>query len=338
MRKLLTSCALASSLLVTAACGAGSSGGGDDLPSVIGIATLPTGSVNHIMGEALAAAITEHSEVTARAEPIGGPEAWVPMLARGEIEFGLASDFDLFAARTGQEPYFDSSFPSLRLVKQARNALKAGILTQADSDIESVDDLDGRKVAYDAPAHAVVLEGTKALMAVYGGPPVDELVSVRADSSTDAVKALMDGRADAALASVGNATNEELEASQGARFLSHQISDENLEAAREILPSLERVTLEPGPTGVTEESDFIAWSINLVSDESIHPKLVELVTEVLNEHYATYEDSHPIMASLAPSESLGSSLPAPVHEGAISYYENTGIWTPEVEDAHEQFD
>jgi len=302
---------------------------------IIAIVTHPVASLGYTMGNALANTITKHSPMRVDVEPTAGPKSWLPRMQRGEVQFGLASDIDVFAGLIGDKEFYKAPYSGIRVVKQAHHALRLTILVRNNSSIKSMKDLVGKKVAALTPGQPS-LERTSRAAIYSGGVDLDKIKWTVAGNLTGAGRAIKEGRADAACIPIGNSVVEELEAAWGARFLSADISAEGLHRARKYLPTASGLLIKPGPTGVREPTGFLAFQYNLVAWEDLSADMVKAVLKALDENFDEYKGAHPLMKTWDPKTSISALIGAPIHPAAIEYYQNKGLWTAGVAERHQE--
>jgi TRAP-type uncharacterized transport system substrate-binding protein len=114
---------------------------------IIAIVTHPVASLGYTMGNILANAITKHSPMRVDVEPTSGPKSWLPRMKRGEVQLGLASDLDVYAALVGDKDFYKEPYSGIRVIKQAHHALRLTILVRDNSSIHGMKDLVDKKVA-----------------------------------------------------------------------------------------------------------------------------------------------------------------------------------------------
>ena len=71
------------------------------LPRTLAIGTNPAGTGAHAIASGLAAIASKTTQVSAKVQPYNGPNAWMPLLESGEIEFGIINILDSNMAATG---------------------------------------------------------------------------------------------------------------------------------------------------------------------------------------------------------------------------------------------
>jgi TRAP-type uncharacterized transport system substrate-binding protein len=119
-----------------------------DLPRVAAIATNPAGTGAHAIAASLAAIGSKVTPISVRVQPYNGPNAWMPLLQNGELEFGIMNILDASMAMAGTGNY-EKPFPSVRVVSGGVFPFTAGMLVRDKSDIKQFTDLKGKRLAWD---------------------------------------------------------------------------------------------------------------------------------------------------------------------------------------------
>ena len=113
---------------------------GTDLPRTLAIAANPAGTGAHALASGLAAVASKVTQVSARVQPYNGPNAWMPLLESGEVEFGIINILDSHMAATGTGNY-KKPYPTIRVVSGGVFPFTAGIIVRDKSDIKQISDL-----------------------------------------------------------------------------------------------------------------------------------------------------------------------------------------------------
>ena len=88
---------------------------GNELPRTAAIATNPAGTGAHALAAGLASVGSKVTGVNMKVQPFNGPNAWMPTLESGELEFGVLNILDSQMAATGTGNY-KKAYPMLRVV------------------------------------------------------------------------------------------------------------------------------------------------------------------------------------------------------------------------------
>ena len=163
----------------------------------VGLASAPTRSVASPTPSAALSprSSRQHSELKVRVRAYGGPEIWLPQLDEGKIDFG--AHFAATAWLSYKKVDTKVQTPHLRLVRAGAATVPLGFMVRADSDIKSVADLKGRRVAGGYGSHPIMKRLSEGVLKAYGIEMSDVKV-VPVPAALDGAKAIQDGRADAA--------------------------------------------------------------------------------------------------------------------------------------------
>ena len=114
----------------------------------------------------------ESTQVSAKVQPYNGPNAWMPLLESGEIEFGIINILDSNMAATGTGNY-KKAYPGIRVVAGGVFPFTAGLIVRDKSDIKQMSDLKGKRMAWDYGGHAINQTWQNAVMEASGLKPAD---------------------------------------------------------------------------------------------------------------------------------------------------------------------
>ena len=76
-----------------------------NLPRTVAIASNLPGTGAHSMASGLSAVASKVTPIAAKVQPYNGPNAWMPLLESGEVEFGFINILDAHMAATGTGNY-----------------------------------------------------------------------------------------------------------------------------------------------------------------------------------------------------------------------------------------
>ncbi|WP_034328794.1 TAXI family TRAP transporter solute-binding subunit [Alkaliphilus transvaalensis] len=179
-------------------------GGNDSTPSRLAIATGGTSGVYYPLGGAVANIITSHVDgVTANAESTGASVENVNLLNIGDVDFALVQNDISYYAFNGIE-MFDDRDPMKNLRGIATLYPETiQIVANASADINSIEDLRGKRVAVGAPGSGTEANARQILAA--HGLTYDD---IQADylSFAEAADNLKDGHVQAAFVTAGTPT------------------------------------------------------------------------------------------------------------------------------------
>ncbi|HEX2229145.1 MAG TPA: TAXI family TRAP transporter solute-binding subunit, partial [Candidatus Binatia bacterium] len=173
----------------------------NDLPRTAAIGTNPAGTGAHSLGSGLAAVASNATPISVRVQPFNGPNAWMPLLQGGEIEFGIMNILDARMAQTGTGNYKRAN-PEVRVVSGGVFPFTVGWIVRDKSDIKDTKDLKGKRMAWDYGGHAI----TQTLQMIFlegAGVNAADLIQVRVSNINDGARGVVDGRIDVAETGMG---------------------------------------------------------------------------------------------------------------------------------------
>ncbi|MEZ5853108.1 MAG: TAXI family TRAP transporter solute-binding subunit [Hyphomicrobiaceae bacterium] len=197
------------------------------------------------------------------------------------------------------------------------------------SGIKTFADLKGKRYAI-AKANTSVNAKVEPLFAA-AGISLNDMQLVEFPSYGATMKALIEGKADAAAASPHTTTLKELEASpNGIGWIELHADNKDLWAKfQKALPLVAPYHEEIG-AGITGKKPiwmmgFRYPMITVYSDAKDDE--VYAVTKAVADNYDLYKDASPIMPRWQVSKSGAYPMDAPFHNGAIKYLKEKGIWS-----------
>ena len=295
------------------------------------LAGNPQGSLFNSMSNAIAATVTKHSDLKVDVLPQGGT-VYYPMMATKEVDFGLVNPFDAFSAYKGMAPYDKVSrgkgFP-MRTVMLG-SPIRLSLVTTKGTGIRSIADLKGKRVVANYGAFASAGLTANAALAI-GGLTVDDVEVVTVSSYPAGVRAVIEGRADAAVGSIGSGIIRELDAAKGAKMIPLGNSPEALARARKFGGAWQFTTVKPGLPGVDAEMTALSYEIPIVARESLSDDVAYKFTKTVWEHHKELPRVFKPLATWTPNRYASTKAVIPYHPGAIKFYREQGVWPLELE-------
>lgn len=296
------------------------------LPRTIAIGTNPAGTGAHAIASALAAIASKATQVSAKVQPYNGPNAWMPLLESGEIEFGIINILDSNMAATGTGNY-KKAYPGIRIVAGGVFPFTAGLIVRDKSDIKHMSDLKGKRMAWDYGGHAINQTWQLAVMEASGLKPTD-VNQVRVSNLNDGVRAVPEGKVDAAFTAVGIGVVEEANAMEPVRFLSMP----NTAAANKILNRYgASVVKAEAATAVKGDTNVIGYPLHLASMTNVSDKTVHAMLKAWWDNLAELQTMHPLFKKWPKESQALTNFTVPYHSGAIQFYKEVKVWTAKQE-------
>jgi TRAP transporter TAXI family solute receptor len=293
------------------------------------IASNPQGSVFYSASVAIGKLIDEKLKMQVRVQPMGGSSTYIPLLNRGEVDFGLTNVDDTVTGFKGTGN-FRRPNPNLRLMAIAF-PLTLGVIVPNDSPIKSIKDLKGKIMpwGYNAMTTGRVLQ--QAVMATEG-LTMDDVKQVPTQSLFSGVDLLGEGKVDAATIAIGTAqaqrANVALASHGGIRFLNMNSTPEAIAKMRKVMRS-RPIVIQPAPfaVGIIGPTTIMAYSIFFTTNAKMPEDMVYNIVKMLHASKADLVKQHPVFRRFEPGR-MTEEMDVPWHPGAIKYYKEIGQWPP----------
>lgn len=306
---------------------------------VLNLGTHGVGSIVNTMATGMAGVLSKNLDFEVKVVASTGPTEWMPMINSGEMDMGMLNNWDAQMGRLGKSSYEKISggkgFP-IMLITSGHKAL-TGVVVAEDSGIKKGADLKGKRYAGNYTGSPGTTAQAEAALANLGLTQSDvKMVSVPAVDA--GVRAVIEGRADAnGSNNVGMGVISELDASKGARFLSFDPSPEAVKRLQEKFPATV-VKVSPGEkkTGIREDTYLMSYDFYLVGRESLPEDTVYNVVKTLWEKNKDITVINKNLEDWTPENFVNTTFTIPYHPGAIKFYKEKGVWTPEMEKLNQE--
>lgn len=288
------------------------------------IGTNPSGSLAYMTGAMIAKVASEDAGLQARVIPQGGPPVTLPALDRGEIEMSIVESMTAALAYRG-EVMFNQPLKGIR-VAAALFPLRVGMFVRADSGINSIADLKGKRLPTEFPIQRNNHLMTVAALAT-AGLGIGDVKPWPVPDGVRGVDDFIAGKADAALFSISSGKTQQASASVGGiRYLSMIDTPETRAAVQRIAPGLFIETVEPKPAyvGMTAPTNILTAQFLLLAGSAAPEETVYKTVKAIAEHKATLVAGLADFGELAPA-SMARDVGVPLHPGAARYYREAGV-------------
>ena len=292
----------------------------------LSIATGGTGGVYYPIGGGFAEMINNHIDgAQATAEVTGASVENMGLIMRGDADLALVLADTAYQAYTGTGDFDGRQIENTRaLASVYPNAVQ--LVTLAESDIQSIADLAGKRVSVGAPGSGTELNARALLEA--NGVNYEDFTPRRLNFNETA-DAIRDGDIDAGFWSVGPPTSSilNLAATRDIRLIG--LSDEEIANAQEVEAVFAPYELAAGMyDGMDEAVQTIGIPNVLVVNADMDEELAYQLTQLLFENTDELIAVHPA-ANDTTVEFTMNSTPVPLHPGALRYFEEVGAEIPD---------
>lgn len=312
---------------------------GQKTSQVLSLGTHPMGSLVNSLGTGIATVISKHaSGLEVKAIATSGPSEWFPMIGSQEMDLGVLNSWDAVMGLEGKHSYEKTSggqgFP-IRLLTSGHKSL-IGIMVEDGSSIKDGQDLKGQRYVAEFTGSEGITAQSEATLANFG-LTIDDIIPVAVPSITSGVQAVNDGRAKGVSVSLGTSAVTEFDAQKGARFLSFDPSPEALARMQEKYPGT-LVQVEPSPdnVGIKEPTYLFCYDFYLVSREDLADELAYQAVKMLWENNKELTAINYPLHDWTTENFLVADFTIPFHPGAVKFYQEMNVWTPEMEQRQQE--
>lgn len=300
----------------------------------ITIGTNPSGSVFFLLGGGFAKLFQEKLGIRSTAQPQGGSSVYLPMVDAGEMTLGISSTIDSGMAYNAQYQ-FPMEMRKLRALGRIW-VIPYAYVTRAETGIETMEDLKGKRVMGDMPTNVSLTQLNKAMLET-AGLSLDDVDFARSGGLIDGIEAVVQGRADAAPVATSMPALMEANSSVsgGLRVISNGANASD-EFYHERVPGTRVRVVKPNERQpyIMGETEIVSYDTLLLTNDDKSEEDIYLLTKTLHENWEQLQKDYPPMRSV-PKEGFAMVNPTvPYHPGAIRYFKEAGLWTDEHE-AHQ---
>ncbi len=259
----------------------------------------------------------------------------MPLLQRGEIALGVNSAIDSYLAYAGQAP-----FPApMTNIRALLGIYPLGYMfwTPARSGLTRIEDLRGKRVVLNYRGLVGLDQLNRAILAT-GGLTETDVITVTSAGLGEGARAVLEGRADAVAMGYRLPLVVQMHAAipGGLRFLTMG-NDESQVTSR--MPGAWVDSLQPGPATVGIEGPIRIANYQTFLNTGTHlPESIAYdIVKAIHTHWNELQRDYAVLAPVESTALAPSVLSHPYHPGAIRYFIDAGMWTPEHQSLQQAF-
>jgi uncharacterized protein len=296
-------------------------------------ATQDPGTLYHTLGGGFAKLLSDQLEHQVTIQPYGGSSVYLPLIDNGEADLGFSSALDAGAAYNGE----DDRAPLTELRALARvMGLRTAMMVRADSGIDTIADLEGKRVVTDLKG-AVAMGGVIRAMLASGGLTDQDVQAVEVGNVAQGNTALIEGNVDATFIAIGIPLVKQAHAGipGGVAYV-----DLGPEGTTEVMGQHADGTypIEVPPTEampeVSEPVTVAAFDILLLTGAQTPDDVAQEVVKVVYENFEQLKKDYPPLRAGERERFASAANTVPYHPGAKAFFQEIGLWT----DANDQRD
>ena len=295
---------------------------------VASIAASTKGTLFDQAATAVAKVATNHGNLRSTLRNYTSANVFMPAVARGQVDFGVANQYEVMLALTGQNHFEGRTQPDLRAVA-VLFPLRIATYVRLDSPVQRIADLEGRRMPDGYVANKIILPLIDGTLAA-GGLTRDDIIAFNVPGLVSGADSFISGRTDAFLMALRAPKVREANARRGIRALPIENTPETLAAVQQHMPVAYFALEEPGPAnpGVIEPTWVIAYDTLLFASTSTSEETVYRMTRTLFRNRDKLIAASPAFR-LFNSDAMAKDLGVvEYHPGAVRFYREQGLWPP----------
>lgn len=257
---------------------------------------------------------------TCRSQVAAGSVTNIEALRRRWLDFALIQSDHHWQAYNGEQDWKAKPYKELRSVLGVHPETVM-LMTRADTGITSVADLRGKRVNVGNPGSGT-RENARDVLRIYGIDRRD--IFERELGPQEAARALGQGKIDAFFYTVGNPWKEGQQIADRVKVRIIPLDAPGIKKLVADNPYYVMTAIPGGIyAGVSQDVPTLAVKATLVSNDKVSEEVVYNVVKTLFDNLDNFRTKHPAFTTLQPQGML-KGLSAPLHPGAIRYYQEKG--------------
>ena len=302
---------------------------GTVMAQTISIGTNPQGSLAFASGTAVSKVMVEKTGLQFRVAPFGGSSTYLPMISRGELEFGFANQGETAFAYKGIEIFKGRPNRNLRMVGVLYR-INGTFGVPTASPIKKISDLKGKRVPSDYTSGRIFHYITGGILATQG-MSYDDLNRFPVATFVAGINAMIQGKVEAAYIPLNSGIGKKAMAamSGGWRYITFDVSPDAAKAMHNVLPYAEPNILQPSKrlTGVVVPTAMMRVQFYIVAGAHVSDDVVYKTTKTLYHNKKALAQAFGVFNRMVP-KSMPAKHSNPYHPGAVKFYKEVGLWPP----------
>ncbi len=290
----------------------------------VSIATGGTGGTYYPLGAAMAKILNDHvKDVSANAQVTNASVENIGLVGSGEVEIAFIQNDITYYAFTGTEMFADKDKVENISGLAVLYPELVQIIARVDANIQSIEDLRGKRVAVGAPGSGAEANARQVLE--IHGLTYDDLGKADFLSFSESADQIKNNQLDAAFLTAGIPTSALTEVAQTSDIVVVSITADMLAALSAKYPFYTSVEI---PAGTYRNQDTAVMTAAvmamLVVQKDLSNDLVYNMTKSIFENRQDIIDAHTRGNDIKLETAL-SGMPIAIHPGAQKYYDEKGI-------------
>src|SRR5690242_14579815 len=280
-----------------------------------GFATMQPGTLSHTSATAVAKVLKEKGGMNVVVQPTAGESVLIPLVSRGEAEFGIANIFEVDEAK--------KTNPNMRLIGSL-HPLRGAFWVRKDTTMKTMADLKGKRVGMGYSAMRTIDPMIKAILAT-GGLTEKDVTPVLIPNVIRGADDFTSGAADMFFFAFGAPKVREVDATVGG-IRALEIPESGMVAAKKLLPEGYLTQAVPNGffIGVDHPMGDYTWDNMIFTNAKVPDDVIYKVIEALENNKAELVAIQPALREFS-AEALYKNYDIPYHPGALKYFKDKNI-------------
>ncbi|ERS84777.1 TAXI family TRAP transporter solute-binding subunit [Halomonas sp. PBN3] len=289
--------------------------------------TIGTGGqtgVYYVVGQSVCRLVNrlEDANIKCNAPSTGGSVANVNGIKSGELDMGVVQSDVQYQAYNGTGNFEGEAYEDLRAVFRVHGE-PLTLLARADSGIETLDDLEGKRVNIGNPGSGQ--RNTMEVVMEAKGWTEDTFALASQLDAAEQAAALADNNVDAMVYVVGHPNGSIQEATTTVDSRLIPLNDEAIDGIVEEYPYYSKSVIPGGLyKGNDEDVETFGVAATFVTTAEADEEVVYQTVKAIFDNFDRFTQLHPAFQNLDPEEMVSQGLSAPLHDGAARYYREQG--------------
>src|SRR5689334_6355394 len=280
-----------------------------------GFATMQPGTLSHTSATAVAKVLKEKANLNVVIQPTAGESVLIPIVSRGEAEFGIANIFEVEAAK--------ASSPNLRLIGSL-HPLRGAFWVRKDSNMRTMADLKGKRVGMGYSAMRTIDPMVKAILAT-GGLTEKDVTPVLIPNVIRGADDFTSGAADMFFFAFGAPKVREVDATVGG-IRALEIPEAGMAAAKKMLPQGYLTPATPNGffIGVDHPMNVYTWDNMIFTNAKVSDDVIYKAIDTMEKNKGDLVAIQPALREFNAA-ALYKKYDLPYHPGALKYFKDHNI-------------
>ena len=310
------------------------------LPASTTIGTNPAGTVFYSVGAGLAKVISGAGSMQSVVQPYTGTSTLLPLLDSGEIDFAIINTVETNLAFQGpvklkiggKNPL--PHVPNARLVMRG-SPLFVGLVGKKDG-IKSVHEIKGKRMTGEYPANiAIWYHGYAALASA--GLTWDDVKVVPVPALNEGIDAVVQGRADISIHSIGAAKVKEADAAVGARYVPIDCNPQGDARVKKAVPGYTTTTLKSGfSTGIIVDTCVLTYDIYMLGHKGLSNEVVQASLKAVWDNIDKLPPLHAQFQEWTRERAASADVTLPYHPAAVQFYKEKNLWNAKMDETQKK--